>query len=313
MDPVPGQDLPDAGLSTADATASGDDATAPGDDATTSDGMLAPDSGDPSPDTTLPVKAPCLPAPLSLDRFPKAKRTTNTGRTFTGWGGGATATAATLPPVIFVHSNGGKADDFKPLRKQLCAKGYNDQELWAITFQDPSCWGTCLSGSNTQHAAELAKLVELVRAQTKAKRVALVATSMGVMAARYYLKYLGGAKEVSLAYLVSGPSHGTSYCDTLGASAINVACNEISSATLYKGWLHDLNTPDETPSGQGDAQPAVTYRVLHYNLDSYYLGYYANSPLLKGADNVVLSGASHGVIPPTDLLTYLAKTTKPVP
>lgn len=287
------------------------------------DGQLAPDAIADSTTTNdaPPVKPICLPAPLALGRFTKQQRTTNTGRVFGGWGGGASATLdapqpAQRVPVIFVHGNGGSASDFLGLRKTLCKQGYTDQEIWAVTFQDHSCFGTCLSGSNTQHAAELARMVELVRSATKAKRVGIVAVSMGVTTARYYLKFLGGTSETALAYLVSGPNHGLASCDFAGSSSINVACAEIATMTSYTGWLHDLNTPDETPSGQGDGLPAaktMLYRVLTYALDPYYVGLYTQSPLLAGADNLTLSGALHGQPNEADLLAYLAKINPAVP
>ncbi len=295
------------------------------------DGVGSATDGEPAMDATTdsasatdsepPVKPVCLPTPLPLSRFTKKQRTSSTGRVFGGWGGGAAATlAAPQPaqrvPVIFVHGNGGTAGDFLGLHKALCKQGYTDQEIWAITFQDNSCFGTCLSGSNTQHATELAQMVTLVRSVTKAKRVAIVAVSMGVTTTRYYLKFLGGLGEAALAYLVSGPNHGLASCDLAGSSSINVACAEVATLTTYSGWLHDLNSPDETPSGQGDGLPAiktVLYRVLTYALDPYFVGLYTQSPLLAGADNLTLSGALHGQPNEADLLAYLAKINPAVP
>lgn len=301
------------------------DASAPpADDGSATDGEPAQDAttdSAPATDSEPPVKPVCLPTPLPLSRFTKKQRTTTTGRVFGGWGGGASATlAAPQPaqrvPVIFVHGNGGTAGDFLGLRKALCKQGYTDQEIWAITFQDNSCFGTCLSGSNTQHATELAQMVTLVRSVTKAARVAIVAVSMGVTTTRYYLKFLGGTGEAALAYLVSGPNHGLASCDFAGSSSINVACAEVATLTTYSGWLHDLNSPDETPSGQGDGLPTsktVLYRVLTYALDPYFTGLYTQSPLLAGADNLTLSGALHGQPDEPDLLAYLAKINPAVP
>lgn len=293
----------------------------------TDDGALVqPDSGvvAPQPDSgpatdsgtadSAPPSPGCAPQPLSVDRFPEADRTTADGRTFSGWGGTAQPGAAQKIPVVFVHGNGGTAAGWKPFRDHLCKQGYSDREIWAVTFQDYSCAGPCYSGSNTEHATELERFVALVRAQTQAKRVNIVAASMGVTTARYYIKSLGGIKrnEVALAYLVSGPNHGLSDCDIPGASMVNVACAELDSYALSYGWLHDLNTPDETPSGQGDGLPAhqtVIYRTVSYTQDPFFPGSYSSSPQLDGADNLVVNGSQHAAIDLTDLQGYLGKAT----
>ncbi len=256
-----------------------------------------------------PPKPACAASPLDLTRFPKAARTTAGGRTFTGWGGAAKAGKAARVPVIFIHGNGGTADDWKSIRSSMCKGGYGDNALWAITFQDNDCSGYCTSGSNTHHAAELARLVELVKKRSGASKVNLVAVSMGVPAARYYMKALGGIKrdEIGVAYFVSGPNHGLKLCDAPGAAMINVACAELYSGSL---WLNKLNKPDETPSGVGDGQPAnktIIYRTVSYTGDHFFPGKYVSSPKLSGADNWVINAKAHAAIYMQDLLKYLNK------
>lgn len=282
----------------------GDSGVQPG-----TDGQVTVDTG-----TNPPPKASCLPTPLSVDRFSVSQRTTSEGRVFTGWGGTAQPTKAQKIPVVFVHGNGGTAEGWKPFRDHLCKQGYGDAEIWAITFQDYSCVGPCSSGSNTEHATELELFVKLVRDQTQAKRVSIVAVSMGVPTVRYYIKSLGGVArdEVALAYLVSGPNHGLADCDLPGAAAINVACAELDAAALSSGWLYKLNTPDETPNGQDDGlAPAKTviYRTVRYTGDPFFPGDYVDSPILDGADNAKYSGSQHAAISLNDLTTYLGKAT----
>lgn len=276
--------------------------------------LVAADSGATSTVDATPTPASCGASALPLTRFPASMRTTTSGRTFEGWGGASAPGVAQKDPVILVHGNGGTADGWLSFRPYFCNAGYGDLELWAITFQNYSCSGPCYSGSNTQHAEELARMIELVRAQTGAKRVSLVAVSMGVPTARYYIKYLGGAQksEVALAYLVSGPNHGLSDCDIPGAAYINVACAELDSTALASGWLHDLNTPDETPSGQDDnlaPEKTITYRTVSFDKDPFFPGSYVSSPKLAGADNLVLSGNKHAEINMSDLLSYLGKAS----
>ena len=254
----------------------------------------------------------CALSPHGLHRFPEGKRRTAAGRVFSGWGGSPSGGRPLRPPLVLIPGNGETADRWLDLRKQLCALGYSDQEVWAISFKQASCVGLCLSGSNQQHATELELFVKLVREQTGASKVNLAAVSMGVTSARYYLKFRGGLTrdEVGLAYFISGPNHGTPMCDLPGATAMNVACAEVATHTLVQGWLHDLNHPDETPNGQGDGVPAtreITYRTVSYALDPAFPGLYVASPQLKGADNLRLAGAKHAVVPFTDFWGYLKK------
>ena len=274
----------------------------------------APASADGSltADTVLPAQG-CALSPHGLSRFPQSQRRTASGRVFSGWGGTPGGGKPGRLPLVLIPGNGETANRWLDLRRQLCAMGYSDQELWAITFKQPSCFGICLGGSNTQHAVELELFIKLVLKQTQASRVNIVAVSMGVAATRHYLKFRGGLSrnEVSMAYLISGPNHGTPLCDLPGATVTNVACAEVSTLTLLQGWLHDLNTPDETPQGQNQGLPpgqSLTYRTVTYGLDPAFPGIYASSPQLKGADNLVLAGAKHAVVPFQDLWAYLAKT-----
>jgi hypothetical protein len=142
--------------------------------------------------------------------------------------------------------------------------------------------------------------------------VSLLAVSMGVPTARYYIKSLGGLSrdEIALAYLVSGPNHGLLDCDILGASYVNVACAELDSYALKYRWLHDLNHPDETPNGQNDGLPAgktILYRTVSYTDDPYFPSSYIASPKLEGADNLLLPGTKHAAIDLADLASYLKK------
>lgn len=274
-------------------------------------GIAATADGSPTTDALPPAKG-CGLNPIGIQRFPLGQRRTASGRVFSGWGGVAGGGKAARSPLVLIPGNGETAARWLDLRKQLCAMGYSDQEVWAITFKQPSCFGACLGGSNAQHAVELELFIMLVLQQTQASRVNLVAVSMGVTTARHYLKFRGGLSrnEVGLAYLISGPNHGTPLCDLPGATAMNVACAEVSTLTLLQGWLHDLNHPSETPNGQNQGQPpgqSLTYRTVTYRLDPSFPGIYATSPQLKGADNLLLAGAKHAIVPFQDLWTYLNK------
>jgi pimeloyl-ACP methyl ester carboxylesterase len=152
----------DSGLTLADGQLgpAPDQGLSPGGDAAPAP---APDQGPTLGPDAAPTPSTCGASALPLTRFPASMRTTKSGRTFEGWGGASAPGVAQKDPVILVHGNGGTADGWLSFRPYFCNAGYGDLELWAITFQDYSCSGPCYSGSNTQHAEELAKMIELVR------------------------------------------------------------------------------------------------------------------------------------------------------
>ena len=92
-----------------------------------------------------PTPKACALTPHGLNRFPTSSRQTASGRVFSGWGGRPAGGKPDHVPLVLIPGNGETADRWLDLRRQLCAMGYSDQELWAITFNQSSCFGACLA------------------------------------------------------------------------------------------------------------------------------------------------------------------------
>jgi triacylglycerol lipase len=88
-----------------------------------------------------------------------------------------------------------------PLRIRLIGAGWPDDRVVALTFTDPT-------GSNRDHAREIAAAVDSLRARTGAERVDIVAHSMGGLATRLYLKEGGAARTRRVVFLAT-PQKGT--------------------------------------------------------------------------------------------------------
>ncbi|MBI4545012.1 MAG: alpha/beta fold hydrolase [Gemmatimonadetes bacterium] len=107
-----------------------------------------------------------------------------------------------LTPVLLVPGWQDRAAHLEPLRARFLAHGWPADAARAIGFREPV-------GSNAAHAAEIAAAVDTLRRRTGAQRVDIVAHSMGGLAVRYYLSYLGGSNYVRRVVFLATPHQGT--------------------------------------------------------------------------------------------------------
>lgn len=229
-----------------------------------------------------------------------------------GFGGLQPGAPVSRPPVIFVHGNNVDAADWYPVRDDFRAAGWNDQELWALSYNGlGSNNGSALFRPNPERDAEhremgwdgmaritnnevnVADLYDFIRAvqtYTGSTRFSIVGHSLGVTLARRTLKVHPELRLDLFAFVaIAGANHGTSFCPP-GSEGQVVSCDEIAAGTP---WLAELNGPDgsdETydPSrwltvydGSGVADPAFTGPT------------YAQSPALEGACNMQFRGTYH--------------------
>lgn len=229
-----------------------------------------------------------------------------------GFGGVAKGAPRSHAPVIFVHGNNVDAADWYPVRDDFKAAGWNDQELWALSYNGlGGNNGTALLTPNPERDAEhqemgwdgqtritnnevnvpdLYSFILAVRAYTGSDQFSLVTHSLGVTLARRTLKVHPELRADLVAFVgIAGANHGTSLCPP-GSEGNVVSCDEIAAGTP---WLADLNGPagaDETYApakwltvydGSGAADPAFAGPD------------YAKSPQLLGAENREFAGTYH--------------------
>ncbi|WP_367324832.1 esterase/lipase family protein [Streptomyces sp. HUAS ZL42] len=181
------------------------------------------------------------------------------------------AHAATHNPVVFVHGISSSSSSWDDWVADFKADGYSAAELDA--------WSYSWSQSNVTTAQQLATEIKNVLARTGASKVDIVAHSMGVLSARYYLKNLGGTSYVDDFVSTAGTNHGTttaSWCAWLYTSC----------AEMYTGssFLTALNSGDETPGG-------VAYASYWSNCDDALTP--DTTAILSGATNVEVGCVSH--------------------
>ena len=199
------------------------------------------------------------------------------------------------PPVLFVHGNGDSAALWTTIVWRFESNGYDPARLFAIDFTSPSARTDDTkpqeNRSSTDDALrELSAKVAEIQSRTGQKQVALVGSSRGGNAIRNYIKFAGGAPNVSHAILGGTPNHGTQ------ATNPNLN-NEFHGAGPF---LTRLNTPDEIV-------PGVRWMTIRSDTNDKYAqpegrfvgmpgqptGVTFAGPELRGADNVVLPGLDH--------------------
>jgi triacylglycerol lipase len=163
-------------------------------------------------------------------------------------------------PVLLVPGWADTGEDVAVLQGRLRAAGWPEDRVAAVTFEHPS-------GSNREHAREIATAVDSLLARTGEAQVDVVAHSMGGLATRYYLRERDG--KVRRAVFLATPHRGT--------WAAYLAFGE-GRAEMLPGsdFLEDLNSSPPVPPGV----EAFTVRTL---LETHVLpGASATLPGVRG-------------------------------
>lgn len=155
----------------------------------------------------------------------------------------ASRTAPYEVPVLLVPGWLDTARDLAALRIRLLGAGWSGEHVETITFDDPT-------GSNRDHADELAEAVDSILAWTGAGAVDIVAHSMGGLATRWYLETYSDTPVRKVVFI------GTPHRGTLAA---HLAWGEGRDEMMPESpFLDSLNARAPVPEGV----EAITIRTL---------------------------------------------------
>lgn len=201
------------------------------------------------------------------------------------------------PPVVFVHGNGDTSALWINNLWRFETNGYKADRLFAIDFALPFARiddgkPQPLRSSTDDQREELAAFVAQVRAQTRRRKVALIASSRGGNAVRNYLKNGGGAAFVGHAVLCGTPNKGVVASDSqLPGSEfngrapflerLNAGPNDLIAGVELMAIRSDKNDKYSQPDARFVGAPGKPTGV----------GF--DSSELRGARTVVLEGLDH--------------------
>ncbi|MFB6084963.1 MAG: esterase/lipase family protein [Halorientalis sp.] len=205
-----------------------------------------------------------------------------------GWGGHGyhdTEAGTEETPVVFVHGNQRDACDWNSHAEFFLNRAYAGEDLWAITFGSGS-------PSHASMADQLDEFVGNVREHTGSDRVNVVAHSLGVTGARYWLHREDRYDWVDTCVFMAGANHGTvlnSYAATAGLTGGTYKMSDFLRRDYDSVDGHPLAAlnENETP---GD----VDYYTLRGTEDPLFWNC-EDSPALAGAENVRLRTDHDGV------------------
>ena len=207
-------------------------------------------------------------------------------------------------PVIFLHGNNVDHADWYLVRDDFSSAGWNDQELWGFSYnglgndegntatrdnpegkaehQEMAGDGVGRITNNDVNVADLYAFIKAVRAYTGSSKFSLVSHSLGVTIARKTLKVHPELRPDLVAFIgIAGGNHGTSLCPPGSGGGAVYNCDEVEASSP---WLAELNGPD----GSDETYPPAKWMSVYEGTgtsDVAFLGTYAQSPVLKGADN----------------------------
>lgn len=153
--------------------------------------------------------------------------------TATSEGRSASATINVLhDPIVFVHGFQSSGAIWTTMIDRLKGNGWTDAPLIAWTYDS--------NQSNVTTAQLLQTKVDSLLGAVGAKKVDIVAHSMGGLSSRYFSKSLAGSEKIDAFVFLGTPNHGTTLAGLCGIQS----CLEMRPGSAF---LAALNAGDETP------------------------------------------------------------------
>ena len=136
-------------------------------------------------------------------------------------------------PILFVHGNGGNANNFREMRARFVADGWREGiELFAFDYSS--------NVTNAANAQAIRNHVKHIMERTGAGKVDIISHEMGSLSSRFYIRHFGGLEHVDAWVSLGGPNHGT----TKELPCTSIPCQEMDASSAF---IQALNADVEGP------------------------------------------------------------------
>lgn len=189
------------------------------------------------------------------------------------------------PIIFFIHGNSASSAHWKEHVEYFVENGYPTDKLWAVDIPDEDL-------THEGFESEIDDFVSEVKNYTNTEECCIVAHSLGVTSARYWMENKDMYESVEAFIGIAGANHGISacppsfLCTCLPNSSFLKPCQRLSRVGFGKSRIERFNEKvGETP---GDVD-YFTVRGLEdkiFRLDP-------DSPKLEGANRNVAMDAGH--------------------
>lgn len=189
-------------------------------------------------------------------------------------------------PIIFIHGNGGNHTNFIELAKLFKKSGYSHQELWGFSYMGFPSKMNAKGDPHSREIKDIKQIIQTVLDYTGAKKIDIVAHSLGVSLSLYWMEQTQSYAKVDRLVMIAGAPNGFP----------NVA----PSSEWRKVWM-DENIRldgDQTPFGVKKDKTAhrapeknkrITYIIVYAGKDDRILNLFgenSESSFLDGSDAV---------------------------
>ena len=190
----------------------------------------------------------------------------------------------TKTPVVFIHGNNSSHSFWKHYINHFIDRGYIGDELWAVNVSDKERTHRAFSES-------VNAFVENVCEYCGVDEIDLVAHSLGVTSARYWMEDYSTYSYVQNFIGLCGANHGLSFCPPqrlaklLPKSSLSKPCQFLSNSGDGEYHYTSLNEDCETPND-------VNYYTIRGSRDKLFV-LDKESPILDGAEKNVELDETH--------------------
>ena len=180
-------------------------------------------------------------------------------------------------PIVFVHGNTRSSADWDEHLDFLIQNGYKGDDLWAITFDKPT-------SKHEEMSEQLDDFILNVLKETGDPRVSIVAHSLGVTGARYWMYDNERYYLVDSFLGIAGPNHGMDISKRL--AMLNATYGIGRPADFIRSDYDRIDNHPLSKMNKLEPVESVEYHTIRGKRDALYLD--KTSPKIEGGTNIEL-------------------------